>query len=105
MSDDILKRLLTEQQAEIDNLRAKLERSENARKAKDKGFAEYYDKRDKFFKHLNRLTSASSFSHIDPATASKEDWSDWKHEVRMYMVELGWCVNCETTSCFGDCYE
>lgn len=101
----ILERIIEEQQNTIDGLKAELERSENARKAQAKSFAEYYDKRNKFFKHLNRLTDGTSWKHIDPATAPAEDWEEWKHEVRMYMMDCGWCRNCETTKCFGDCYD
>lgn len=105
MSDDILKRVIDEQQKTIDDLRKELERSENARKAQNKSFSEYYEKRDKFFKHLNRLVNASAFSRIDPATASREEWSDYTHEIRMHMLENGFCMNCESCNCFGDCYD
>jgi hypothetical protein len=105
MNDEILKRVIDEQQKTIDELKAKLERSETARKEKDKSFSEYYDERDKFFKHLTRLVSASAWKHIDPKTCSKEEWRDYTHEIRMYMIERGFCFNCETCNCFGDCYE
>jgi hypothetical protein len=98
----VLERVIEDQQKTIDQLRADVDALERSKRVKAEEMNKYYEERDEFFKNLNRLVNRSAYNAIKP---DSPDWNEWVHEIRMYMIDNHWCMNCESTSCFGDCYD
>ena len=98
----VLERVIEDQQKTIDQLKTEITALKNSKRANSEAMNKYYEEREKFFKNLNRLVNRSAYNAIKP---DSPEWGEWLHEIRMYTIDNHWCMNCETTSCFGDCYD
>ena len=99
---NVLERVIEDQQKKIDELTKEVDSLETARRARVKDIQDFYADQDVLFKLLNRLVNRSAFNRIKH---DSPDYEEWLHDVRMFMLDKKWCMNCETTGCWGDCYD
>lgn len=95
-----LERVIAEQQKEIDTLKLMLEaaNASMARKLLDE---------EEVFRAFSKITTYSGLRgawHTD----KRKEWDEYHsllHEGRMTLMDAGWCFNCATLNCMGDCRD
>ena len=84
-----LERVIAEQQEKIDYLQGQID-------SNNKSLRYQYQKEQEMMKLLDGVVDLRIKCETEE---HHKTWHDYRHKIRLYMMERGWCFNCGSFNC------